>query len=237
MRATIAAGALIAALCSCRVRFDPVESDARNDADNDGPTSDGGGMMISFGERTSSMRKDVTQDTYVNENVPTLNFGADPELTITANPSPFASSLVRFDMSTIAPGTVIVAARLELVHLSTGDEVVGSISLFTLAESWVAGTGLGQLGVANWNERLTATAWTTPGGTTGVALAPAEVPPAAWRTTLDRDAVQAWIDDEMTNFGILVRAANPTAGTHYHFHSSNSTATELRPELVIELAP
>jgi hypothetical protein len=237
-----AAHAVLVLLVGCRIHFDAIDADA--DAGS-GSLSDGraadttgsgtNGLMISFGERTTSMHKGVTDDTYVDASVPALNFGVDPELSIAATPAPPENTLIRFDLSALAPTTLIASATLEVVHVSTSDEVLGSISVFSVAESWVGGTGLGSVSVANWNQRLTSTAWTIAGGTAGLAVAPAGVPTSSTSITLDPLVVQGWISAPATNLGLMIRATTPSSGTHYHFHSSNSASVDLRPELVIEL--
>jgi len=231
-------------LCACKLGFDariaPPDApdtafiDAAIDTPIDTPV---GTTTITFGERPTSQRKIVSYDTALAEALPTQNNGAAQDLALEAEPNNRFHSLLRFDLTSVAPGTQLVAARVKLVRLDYGDEVNGAIVIYRITESWVEGTGdaMVVLPGATWQARDGTTVWTTTGGTISTMLAMLTPPSVAFDVALPVAVVQEWIDDPQINHGMLLKSvAEPT---HVHLHQSDSTATDLRPELELVLVP
>lgn len=214
------------ALCACRIGFDEIP--------NDGSASDGAFTTITFGERPTSQRKNVTRDTTLSGGMVSENNGDLEDLSISDFGAPqMEHALLRFDLASVPSGTPIVGARLSLARIDYGDEAPGMIEVRVVSESWTEGTGTPGSGAA-WNTRDGTTAWATAGGTTGQTLAMLTPPAVTFDISIAPAVVQTWIDTSATNDGLwfAVRAVN----VHYHFHSANSVMTSLRPELVIDLA-
>ena len=73
------------------------------------------------------------------------------------------------------------------------------------------------------------------GGTATQTLVMLQAPPATFVTSLDPAIVQMWIDDPVSNDGVLLRAGNGNA--HYHLHARDSQLMSRtgRPELALDL--
>lgn len=214
-------------LCACRIGFDTLNTGDAGDA--------GTSETVTFGERPASQRKNVTTDATLDQSMASANFGGAEDLSIAEFVANGEHGLLRFDLSSIAPGTPVLAARLHLVRRDYGDEAPGSIELRLLAESWVEGTNMGMPGTgATWTTRDGATAWTTPGGTTTQVITTATPTAAEVVFALDPSVVQGWIDAPATNFGVLATVAVNTA--HYHFYTRDSPLDmTARPELALDL--
>jgi hypothetical protein len=223
----------LVALCACRFHFD---EQARVD-DGGIDAIDASTTTITFGERPTSQRQGVTTDVTLDESAPGMNFGGAEDLSLAEFTVSGEHALIRFDLSSIASGTSVTAARLSVVRLDYGDETPGSIEARLVGESWVEGTSAGTPGSgANWTSRDGASMWTTAGGTTTAALA--AVTPTAAEITFAFEAavVQDWVDAPATNFGVLLTVGINTA--HYHLHSRNSMLVGMtaRPELAVDLS-
>lgn len=223
------------ALCACRIGFDAVDPDASAAADDGG---DGGGTIttITFGERPTSMRKNVTSDARLDQLQPALNYGGSEDLALSQFTTNNEHSLVRFELSSVPPGTAVTGARLQVHLLDYGDETAGTIVVRLLAETWIEGTNMGSPGGGvSWTTRDGSTPWTTPGGTTSRTLASLVMPEQQLVVPLEPDVVQSWIDDPASNAGVLLTVS--AAPAHYHLHSRDSNLMQMtaRPELAVDL--
>jgi hypothetical protein len=220
-------------LCACRIGFDPTEPA--------GPSEPDSGIAqittITFGERPTSMRTGVTRDATIDQSEPKLKFGADEDLSSAEFSANGEHALLRFDLSSLAPGSRIVAARLSLTRIDYGDEAPGPIEMRVLRESWTEGTNDGAPGTgASWTTRDGSAAWMTAGGSTMQTLATMMPDAPDLDVTIDPLVVQGWVDDPATNHGVLLTVGINTA--HYHFHSreSNLDGRSRRPELAIDVS-
>jgi len=226
----------------CRHGFDPDAGGATDARPDTAATSDGTADVpasiatITFGERPTSQHKTVTIDTTLNEGVAIQNNGGSEDFSTEASTGNNHHGLVRFDLTSVPAGTLVVAAQLRLGRYDTGDEVTGVVSIRRVTESWVEGTSNGTPGSgATWNSRDGVTAWSTAGGTTSVLLASATPTMAETTFMLSTVVVQEWIDTPSSNHGMLI--AVDAAPTHYHFHASESLLVPaLLPELALDLA-
>lgn len=227
-------------VAGCRLHFDeqPLTSDASVDARADAPP---GSATLTFGERPTSLRQGVTADAYVNEMEPSINYGGNDSHSISGSPGFQSHALLRFDLSSVPPGSPLLEARLAIVIVRFGDEVMGPISGFEISESWTEGTLQGSPGPGvTWTSRDTGLAWSTAGGTRGSQLLAPVTPTAAMglelAVTIDTAIVQRWIDTPTSNFGLLLAPSDGTAQTHYHFEARESLMPSSRPELTLVLA-
>jgi hypothetical protein len=197
-------------------------------------------FTVIFGDTDDAHVPGVTVDTYLDSANPTLNYGSGPGFRIDADPSSVA--LLRFDVSVIiAPGSTVMSAELALTTSADALEE-GSIQFFELTENWTEGAEVGVAGPANWTQRTTNTDWTAAGAGTGsravtamTELAPT-TPATRYPVALPIDLVQRWVDDPVSNNGIVLVPVN--AATHgIDFESSESATTAARPTLTITAIP
>ena len=230
-------------LSACKLGFD-ARSDAPAARDTiDAPSIDAaidtppGTTTITFGERPTSQRTIVSYDTTVSEANPTENNGAGEDLALEEEPNNRFHGLLRFDLTSVAPATQLLAARVRLARLDYGDEMNGAIVLYLVTESWIEGTGDGMVVVpgATWQTRDGTMPWASVGGTISAMLATLTPASVAFDIGLPVAVVQQWIDDPLTNHGVLLTVV--AVPTHLHLHQSDSAATSLRPELELVLAP
>lgn len=229
---------------ACRFGFDELaNADAASGAlpDTLDAPDDSGGLMapgITFGERPSSDRTGVTTDATLDESSAVANWGGASAMALSAFTTYREHGVVRFELSSLAPGTPVVGARLALAKVDFGDETPGPLEVRLLGESWVEGTsnGVPGAGGASWSGRDALMAWTTPGGTTTGTVTTVTPDSTDFVVLLPAQLVQTWIDDPATNHGVLL--APSATGAHFHLHSRESTADggTHRPELTILLA-
>jgi hypothetical protein len=226
-------GWLLVALCACRINFDDVRGEL-GDARSDGSADVGAVTTVTFGERPTSQRKNVTSDAFVGSLTPMLNFGGTEDLSLAEFTMNSEHTLLRFDLSSIAAGSSVAGARLHVTRLDYGDETPGPIEVRLLGEGFVEGTNMGAPGTGvSWATRDGSAAWVTPGGTTAGTLATLTPTSDDIMVTLDAQLVQSWVDNPTTNLGVLFTVGLNTA--HFHLHSRNSTVAAARPELAIDL--
>ena len=231
--------AWVVALCACRIGFDartdaPAQPADAADAPAPDAPADAAITTITFGERPTSQRTNVTTDAYISQGVTNQNHGSDEDLSLAEFAGTAEHSLLRFDLSSIPPGTPVVAARLALAKINLGDETAGPVVVRLLGESWTEGNGMPGSGVT-WQTRDGIAAWMTGGGTTTQALASIPSPPNSFTVTLAPAIVQMWIDAPGSNNGVLITVGVNNA--HYHLHARDSLMNNgmSRPELAIDV--
>jgi spore coat protein A len=160
-------------------------------------------------------------------------------------------ALVRFDLSTIPPGSTIQSASLRLVvaQARSGSHATGA---HRVLQSWGEGAsiaegggGAGALalpGDATWNHRFfDGTLWLTPGGTFEATASATTSVGASGEFTWSGGAmatdVQSWVDNPATNFGWLLRGNESTTATARRFHSRESASIASRPRLTVQFTP
>jgi hypothetical protein len=205
------------------------------------PASDAAAATVTlvFGEADDADVTGVTVDTYLDAANPSLNYGAGVTARIDADPSRVA--LLRFDISSIAPGATVTAAELA-VTTAVDPLEEGSVQIFEVMENWAEGDGVGAAAAANWTQRTSNNDWTTAGAGSGsrAPSAMSEVAPSTaatrYRVALPLELVQRWVADPATNRGLVLVAIN--AATHgVDLESSESATTAARPSLSITFIP
>lgn len=164
-------------------------------------------------------------------------------------------ALLQFDLSSIAPGSTVTSAVLELYMDQTPSATARSIGLHAIDESWTEGPadpgGQQGQGIAagagdvTWVSRShPSTLWTTAGGAFGAASATLNVGAVgsyAWDSGAAGNAgmltdVQSWIDAPGGNFGWMLVGAESGTSTVKRFISSEGDAS-LVPVLRLEIVP
>lgn len=164
-------------------------------------------------------------------------------------------ALIRFDLSSIPPGSTITSVTLRLVmnKSRTGTDV---ISLYRITKDWGEGgsnagdpDGQGtsaQVMDATWNCGMFdgaggcggGSTWASPGGDfVGVASASATIfnTPAAYTwsgPTVNAD-VQGWVNNAATNFGWILRTAEAANQTTNRFSSRTNPTAANQPRLTV----
>jgi hypothetical protein len=221
-------GLLLVWLCACRINFD-AQGDAGADTFDTRP-----GTTITFGERPASQRKGVTTDTRLDENQANANYGGSEDLSIAQFTANGEHSLLRFDLTSIAPGTPVVGARLMLARLDYGDELPGMLRLREVAESWLEGSNTGMPGTgATWSTRDGTIPWSTAGATPAQLLGTIDSADEMV-APIDAALVQRWIDTPATNHGVMLDAV-PSVHVHVHASESALLGGAGRPELAVDI--
>lgn len=152
-------------------------------------------------------------------------------------------ALVRFNVSSIPPGTPVSSATVTMDHTLAGSVPV-TMTLHRVTEDWGEGAsnagqpgGLGaaaQTGDATWTRRFFNTqSWTTSGGTFLAAVSGSAVMtsvpnsnafvtefiPRTWTGAGIGSDVQFWIDNPSSNFGWIVRGDEVNTFTAQRFAS------------------
>lgn len=172
-------------------------------------------------------------DTEMASGTPTTNYNTDVNLRVAQTNW---RTLIKFDLSTIPPGSVIVSAAMSLYLWGDFTNVPLTISVFRVKRAWVGAQ-------ATWNVYSTGNSWQTAGcdgandreSTAVGALLFASANPTLnqWYTwALDPVAINAMTDGVWTNNGFLLKTES--GGDHLIFYSSDYGTASLRPKLTID---
>ena len=181
----------------------------------------------------------ATQDTYI-DNGSTSNYGPSASLVVDRSGGNLGDgrALLQFDLSAIPAGATITGATLLLQASANASPFM--IDVYRLTEAWVEGNG--GTSAANWNNRLSGTAWTDINGAsvdqtpaaTWSALPPAGAGVHSWDLT---NLVRAWQNGTSANYGILLgsRATGTSAVTYDS--SEGVTPPRLVVSFTLDAAP
>jgi hypothetical protein len=173
-------------------------------------------------------------DVDVNKNLPTINFGAEPDLYLSKGYE--ARALLRFDLAGIPSGSTVKSAKLRLywervtVNAAPATKTTTSLTLnvHSVTKSWAELE-------AHWRRRLVGTNWTTQGGdynatvVTSKSLASGSAP-GQWLEFTVTPLVQEWIDGVTANNGLIL--VLPTTSTEELISASREAAAN-QPQLVV----
>lgn len=133
-------------------------------------------------------------------------------------------SLLRFDLSGIAPGSTVNSASLNLNVLQIGN-TGGNFELFRIDTDWGEGDGVGNTGsaasagAATWNSaEFGSVDWATPGGSFFPSLLSDVSITSTGVSTFSSSAnftsaIQAIVDNPTQNFGLLITTSSPGNGS------------------------
>ena len=151
--------------------------------------------------------------------------------------------IVRFDISALSGCAEIDSAVLFLrLSLPSADSLVLEAYEATVPQvlpgTWLEGLGGLYAGVS-WRYADGVAPWDDPGG--DVVGAPFDSATVAQDTIMafvvPSDLAFRWIEDPLSNHGILVRMLGTFPGEHIILHSRESAAVEMRPRLMIAYIP
>jgi hypothetical protein len=224
---------LLPLLAGCRLGFDEhaigvldARIDATGDATGDA-TPDAAVMQIVIGERAGGAQN--TFDTSIAQGQPGLANGTLEDMSLTSSVAGLDTALLRFDMGSIPAGATVVAARIDLVRITYGDDTPGEIAVYPMLEPWDEAS-------ATWNQRSAATPWTVTGGSRGAEIMRL-TPNMTFSFTLPAALVQSWIDTPATNFGVAINGVDINNDTHYHLATREAPGGAERPQLVVDVTP
>ena len=234
----------------CRFGFDVIGGDdagpfgTQGDDGGGGANGDGDGSVdapAGGGNVVTLVGPSVTADTSVSSAATTFNYGAGLTFNVRNDAVSEFTGLVRFELSSIAAGTAIVAAELRLTTAAASLSS-GQVSLYEIQQGWDQGTQVGAAGAANWTQRQSGTAWTTAGVGAGSrdTVALAVVQPyqntTTYSLTMPASQIQKWVDTPATNFGFALVASGTGNGDSVAFVAAEGTAGS-QPTLLVTTAP
>jgi len=190
---------------------------------------------------------DLAADGYLKSNEQTRNFGGALVMDVNSG-SPARRALVRFDVSSIPPGSVVQSATLRLYcsSVTSATNNPKTIRAYYVMQSWVEGTmsSSGTADGATWNTRNGTNNWSdccggyaywdyvlATGREEASGIAPLPGPFRQGWVSFDLTAmVQSWVDQAYANYGILLRAESTS--DVIEFDSRESTGGRA-PQLVV----
>lgn len=159
------------------------------------------------------------------------NFGGEAYLRV-ASPPNEEHALLAFDLSAIAPASVVVSARLRLT-LATDNALARQVAAHGVSRAW-------REDKVTWADATPSTEWTTPGGDVArVATTRVTVPVATAGRLVEWDVasdVQADVDLGAAGFGWLLRHQAGAAGA-LAFASREAVQSAWRPHLLVLSCP
>jgi hypothetical protein len=176
----------------------------------------------------------------------TRNFGGALVMDINQG-SPERRIVLRFDVSSIPPGSVVKSANLRLYcrTITAPTNIAKTLRAYYVMESWVEGTlsGSGTANGATWTTRNGTSSWSASGGyaywssVLGTAREEASgaLPlPGAFRqgwVAMDLTAMtQYWVDNLYANYGILLRSESSSDILEF---DSRESVLGTAPQLVV----
>jgi hypothetical protein len=172
-------------------------------------------------------------DAKIREDNPTTNYGGATTVGVDGDDpggtGKDESSLIKWDLSAIAPGTEVSSASVTLT-LTNGSPQ--TYEAYSLKRSWVESE-------VTWNSYAAGNPWEVAGGKGTLdreaTVAGAVTPSATGEQTfaLSPSLVQRWVDDPSSNQGIIIADAANTDG--FDFHSQESATSSQHPRLTVNL--
>jgi hypothetical protein len=171
-------------------------------------------------------------DTYISQTDATANFASLVRLQIKGDGS--YSSLLRFQLPDELRGCQVVEATLQLRTRYRDKVLPCTVGVYRILRPWVADQ-------ATWQNATSTQAWSYAG------IWPSDCEPAAMseRSLVSSDewysfdvtpAVNAWLADPASNFGLLMMG-NISGAVTYQFSSSEDSAQGYRPRLIVYCEP
>jgi len=168
-----------------------------------------------------------TTDDWMTADYPTTNYGTGTNGHLQYNTQD--RQVHQFNLSSIPSNATITSATLSIyVYQVSGG--TPNINCYRILKQW------DEMQVT-YNNRLTGTAWGTPGllsGTDYAATAIAtsgNISAAGWANFTVTSTVQSWVNGSQTNYGVMYKLSS--AGHLYTRMSDYTTDTTLRPKLTI----
>ena len=213
--------------------------------------------LVIPGARADIVSLNPVADTFILNSAPTNNAGGTEGFTVGRDDNNgIRRGLVRFDLSSIPPGSTVTSAVLELTVIKDPPQQVNAnFRLFRLLEDWGEGDGVGPrpgnsgepatTNESSWTARLAYVAdWTTPGALDDAAPSPSATMlvtttgPYTWTNAGVAVDVQQWVDQPGQNFGWLIVCADElTPMTVRKFGSREASSNPQPPVLQVGFVP
>jgi hypothetical protein len=173
----------------------------------------------------------ASADANILENAPTTSYGGATTLGADGDePAGSAKdkySLLKWDLSGIAPGSKISSASVTLTVTNSSTQ---AYEVYALKRDWTEAE-------VTWNSYAAGKPWEVAGAkgaldreaTTAGTVAPSATGERTF--TLSTAVVQRWVDDPTTNHGIVF--AKETNADGFDFYSRESTTASQRPRLTV----
>jgi len=170
-------------------------------------------------------------DTRISQENPTKNMG-DGELILGMKGQ--ASSLIRFDVSSIPAGATVQEAALSLAVVNYGqrgpEAVIAGAFVVTrtweeMQATWIKATNLENWGLPGCNS--------TSSDRSPTSLDSESIYEVGWYTWSLTSAVQMWVQDPASNKGVILRQLNIAIGGEYDIRQSEFPGLEMRPVLFV----
>ena len=179
-----------------------------------------------------------TADTVLSQAAPTTNYGADPAGLVDGD-DPVGSgndlsSLLRWDVSAIPPGSTVQSA---VIVLNVTNASAGAYPLYGLTRTWAEAE-------ATWSQARVGDPWAAAGATgaadrgatvLGLLSAGATGPIQITLNPAGVAAVQSWVNSPAANFGLIV--ADPAITDGADWSASEAAPATSRPALTINYIP
>lgn len=174
-----------------------------------------------------------SRDAYLAKAAPTTATGYYGFTAIAGGSNAARPILRRNDVDNLFAEPVdILKANVQLyASTDTTASPAQAVAVHEVAATWREGD-------VTWNQRQAAQPWAAPGGdfrSPAVSVTPSITGPPGYRSFAITSAVQAWVDGERVNDGVILKYDNEAAGTTQVFSSVDSGAN--RPVLVIQWQP
>ncbi len=156
--------------------------------------------------RSVSVILPASADTQLSNMSPTLNYGTCQtiESMNQGSPAMVRRPLIAFDLPALPAGCTVNSAMMDLYTYNVA-QAGTVVNAHRLTSGWAEGTVCAAAGTANWNDRLSGVAWTTPGGDLDPVAAASVTVNAAGTYTFDlTDLAQAWVDGTYGNYGVIL---------------------------------
>ena len=171
----------------------------------------------------------------MNAGAATTNYGTNTKLAICGYADQGLTNrmrpILRFDLSSIAPGTTVSNATLYLYAYDQtqwrGD--TGWYGIYPLTRSFTESQ-------VTWTIAATGTNWTTAGGdfnSTADATSSKKASASVWYAFNVTSRAQGWINTPASNYGWTINCTDESLHNQDYFTPSDNSDTTHRPKLVI----
>ena len=187
-----------------------------------------GGYALVFQEGVNGYAG--TEDTNITEDYPDTNYDGNYVGVGDGGGTGVMRGLIKFDLSQVVPSNLTVDRAYLTVRIHSSVDGSCTVTAYALSESFSETT-------ATWNSRVAATPWAVAGAYNGEAAISSSylLSNEGGFETLELDAatVQSWIQNQASNYGILIKDNSELAVYSAGIYSSESPALTSRPKLTL----
>lgn len=177
-------------------------------------------------------------ETFIRSASPTTNFGSGTTFQVGTDAiSLLNRSLIKWDLSSIPAGSVVISATLSIYVSFDNSDNTRTMRAYRVKRAWVEGQ-------ATWNIYSTGNNWGTAGcaNTTtdreatdigNVSVLSNLAVNAEVQISLTPSKVQEWISGALNNYGMLLKVDTETAQDQYIYYAHEHATAGTKPKLVI----